>query len=105
MTRYLIHNIYGDADDLIATAPNDVECLPRLWDEEGEENLIQRLVELGISSVSCLPALLYWREEQLILMSDGSEEITPAQWVELRIADIPTPWTWTSIDDALSRLS
>lgn len=86
MTRYLIHNVYGDADDLVATAPADVECVPRLWDGNGEAYLINMLAELGISGVSCLPVLLYWHED--------------AHWAELRVADMPAPWTWAAIDAA-----
>lgn len=84
--KYLIHNIYGDADELIASAPNDIECIPRGWSAEEESLLASRLSSAQLSGVSCLPALLEWLPEY-------------NTWIETRIADISTPWNWSIILD------
>ena len=34
--RYFFHNIYGDANDLIASKPQDVQAIPFGWDEQSE---------------------------------------------------------------------
>lgn len=85
--RYLIHNIYGDCDSLIATAPEDVECVPRGWTAEEEESLRQRLQAAELAGISCLPCLLEWLHDASL-------------WVETRVADLPKPWSWESIGAA-----
>ena len=60
--RYLLHNIYGDADDLIASAPDDVTCVPFGWDAETEAARNALLADLGVAGVSGLPALLVERD-------------------------------------------
>lgn len=87
--RYLIHNIYGDCDFLIATAPEDVECVPRGWTAEEEESLRQRLQAAELAGISCLPCLLEW-------LPDASE------WVETRVANLPMPWGWAAIEESHS---
>ena len=57
--RYLLHNIYGDADDLIASAPDDVISVPFGWDAATEAARNDLLAQLGLSGVSGLPCLLY----------------------------------------------
>jgi hypothetical protein len=56
--RYLLHNIYGDADHLIDTAPDDVTCVPFGWDEATETARNTLLSQLGVGGVSSLPSLL-----------------------------------------------
>ena len=36
--KYFFHNIYGDAQNLIDTAPEDVICIPAGWSPEAETN-------------------------------------------------------------------
>jgi hypothetical protein len=85
--RYLIHNVYGDCDHLIAECPADVECVPRGWTPEEEASLSERLQAAELSGISCLPCLLEW-------VPDISA------WVETRVADLQKPWTWIAIDTA-----
>ena len=56
--RYLLHNIYGDADHLINTAPDDVTCVPFGWDADTEQARNSLLASLGLAGVSQLPCLL-----------------------------------------------
>jgi hypothetical protein len=79
--RYLFHNIYGDANHLIETAPSDVICVPFGWSDEIEKKRNELLATLD-TSVSCLPSL--------IVEKDG-------KWQEIRIEDLPKPWTWETI--------
>lgn len=85
--KYLIHNVYGDCDHLIATAPEGVECVARGWTAEEEAALAQRLAAAELNGVSCLPCLLEWVPQV-------------QRWVETRVADLPLPWTWEAIDAA-----
>lgn len=85
--RYLIHNVYGDCDALIASHPEDVECVPRGWTPEEEAALAERLQAAELSGISCLPCLLEWVP-------------TISAWVETRVADLEQPWTWQDIDAA-----
>jgi len=88
---YLFHNIYGDAAELIVSAPDGVECVPWGPTAEAEAARNVKLAELN-ASISALPALLYWRDEVTI------EDVTiPAHWREIRICDLPQPWTWEQI--------
>lgn len=64
--RYLFHNIYGDADNLIATAPDDVTCVPFGWDEQTESARDVLMQQLGIGGVSCLPSLVVEHEGQWV---------------------------------------
>lgn len=80
--KYLIHNIYGDCDHLIASAPDDVECVPRGWSDAEEAALRERLQAAELAGISCLPCLLEWVGDR---------------WVETRVADLPQPWGWDAI--------
>jgi len=77
-----IHNIYGDAQDLIDSAPEDVVCIPRSWTPEGEAQLAQMMQEQGVAAISCLPCFLFRHNEVVY---------------EIRVADMPKPWDWTAI--------
>ena len=97
---YLIHNIYGDADHLINTKPENVICVPFGWTPEIENNRVELFNSLGISGISCLPALLYYSNgsEKKIIIRDKEVFVTdPPGWKELRILDMPTPWNWDNI--------
>jgi hypothetical protein len=85
----LIHNIYGDADTLVASAPAGVVCIPRSWTPEAEFQLAQMMQEQGVSSISCLPSFLFRHEGGIY---------------EIRVADLPQPWTWEAIFDAKNSL-
>lgn len=100
MTRYLVHNIYGDADALIATAPDDVECVPAGWTPEVERARGELLASLGLAGVSCLPCLLHWREAGTVDDPELGAVDVPGHWAELRVADLPRPWTWGQIEAA-----
>lgn len=84
--RYLFHNIYGDANDLIANAPVDVATIAFGWDEQTENFRNQKLEELNVSGVSVLPALLFFYQDS---------------WHEIRVADMPKPWNWEQIDEQI----
>lgn len=84
--KYFVHNIYGDVNELILSAPNDIECIPRGWTNEEEQILATRLSVAELSGISCLPTLLEWIPEYNI-------------WIETRVADLPQPWDWITILD------
>lgn len=99
--RYLIHNIYGDADDLIATKPEDVTCIPAGWTPEAEAARNELLASLGLDGVSCLPCLLHYVEAQEVDDEESGPVSIPAHWAEVRIADLPKPWAWEAIEAAI----
>jgi hypothetical protein len=105
---YLIHNIYGDADQLINTKPNDVICIPFGWTPEIENNREELFKSLGLSGVSCLPVLLYYSKgyEKKFTIRDKEVFITdPPGWKEFRILDMPTPWDWNNILKCLETIN
>lgn len=99
--RYLFHNVYGDADELIASKPEDVLAVPFGWETEVEEERNRILSELGVG-VSSLPALVYFVEEYMDDFSATEPFLVPAHWQELRISDLPKPWTWEQIEETLA---
>jgi hypothetical protein len=99
--RYLFHNVYGDADELIASKPEDVLAVPFGWETEVEEERNRILNELGVG-VSSLPALVHFVEEYMDTSSASEPFLVPAHWKELRISDLPKPWTWAQIEATLA---
>jgi hypothetical protein len=98
--RYLFHNIYGDADELIASKPDDVVVVPFGWQPEIEEERNRILNELG-TGVSSLPSLLYFVDEYVDIISEPEPFTVPAHWKELRISDLPKPWSWEQIEEVV----
>jgi hypothetical protein len=80
--------VYGDADQLIETRPNDVSTIPFGWDEITENNRIKKLQELN-ASVSCLPSVQFFYDER---------------WLEVRVEDMNKPWTWETIDNEIEKI-
>jgi hypothetical protein len=101
--RYLFHNIYGDAAELIESKPDDVLAVPFGWNTEAEEERNRILSELGVR-VSSLPALVYFVEEHIDNFSAIEPFLVPAHWKELRISDLPKPWSWQQIEAKLIML-
>lgn len=85
--RYLFHNIYGDADELITTKPNDVVCIPFGWSTEIEEERNKKMQEINLV-VSGLPSLCYLENDK---------------YKEFRIDELSKPWTWESIEEAIAQ--
>ena len=94
--RYFFYNIYGDADDLLASKPSDVIPVPFGWDPATEAYRNQLLSELGVV-VSCLPSLIYWVEESTQLDSTGDSIQVPAHWKEFRFELDCKPWSWSQL--------
>lgn len=106
--RYLVHNIYGDADQLIANAPDDVICVPFGWTTDIELNRNRLLANLGLNGVSCLPVVLFLKpaEEITVTTMNNQTEIIniAAHWKEVRVFDMPQPWNWADIDNLQNTL-
>lgn len=105
--RYLFHNIYGDAADLIATAPLDVICVPFGWDEQTEKNRNDLIASLNLPNISTLPSVVFWCPEKTY-PDPFNINVPPrtfsAYWRELPILIIPQPWSWDKIDAAIQKL-
>lgn len=100
---YLFHNVYGDADELIATKPDNVQAVPFGWTDEIEANRNAILAQVNCS-VSTLPALVFEVPEKMVVVGvlvDGVMEDSlarmPAHYEEIRIFDMPKPWNWAAI--------
>jgi len=100
---YLFHNVYGDADELISTKPNDVQAVPFGWTDEIETARNELLNSLGCT-VSCLPSIVFEVPEKMVVVGvlvDGVMEESlarmPAHYEEIRIFDMPKPWNWDDI--------
>jgi hypothetical protein len=105
---YFFYNVYGDAQQLLDTKPNNIIAVPFGWDPATEERRNKILNELQVT-VSCLPCVLYWVEQttQTIIQPidesnrDGPTEIItqtiPAHWKEHRFEQEEKPWSWTQV--------
>lgn len=98
--RYLFYNVYGDANELIASKPDDVIAVAFGWEPEIEQERNRIINELGIG-VSTLPSLIYFVEEYIDIISEPQPVTIPAHWEELRISDLPKPWTWEQIEEVV----
>jgi hypothetical protein len=96
MIKYFFYNIYGDADHLVESAPEDVYCVKYGWDKQTEENRNTIVNQLNVFP-SSLPCLMYYREEKTMTFPDGEEYIDPAGWKEISIYSMEKPWNWQDI--------
>jgi hypothetical protein len=94
--RYFFHNVYGDADELLATKPDDIIAVPFGWDGITEDYRNSLLLQLN-AVVSCLPCVIYWKEETSYTDSDGVTTVIPAHWHEYRFEQEDKPWTWINV--------
>jgi hypothetical protein len=108
MTTYLFHNVYGDADELIATKPNDVVAVPFGWTDEIEANRNAILAQLNCNN-SVLPSVIFHVQEKMIEIGvwvDDHMELTmarlPEHYEEIRVFDMPKPWNWTDINNLIA---
>ena len=102
--KYFFHNIYGDAQSLLDTKPEDVIAIPFGPDAETETNRNNYINDLGISP-SCLPCLVWYKpsyREDTIINDQPSFQTFPAAWTELRFKEIDkSNWNWTYINNLL----
>lgn len=99
--RYLFHNIYGDATELINTKPDDVILVPFGWSPDIENTRNFLLQELNLTGVSCLPSLIFWCPARTITVfnQNGSSVVNiPEKWEEVAVGYLPQPWTWQQIN-------
>lgn len=103
MTIYLFHNIYGDADDLIATKPADCIAVPAGWGEAAETYRNEVIASIsGFDGYSCLPSVVYYQPEYQLTVTDiATQQSTITKlgdrWTEIRVEDMEKPWNWTAI--------
>ncbi len=97
---YLFHNLYNEEADLIASAPENVECIPFGWSEEAENYRNLKLEEIGIG-VSSLPSVIAWRNEYNVEV-EGVTMTVLAHWEEIRLSDIEKEnWNWAYINSII----
>lgn len=89
MKTYLFHNVYGDSDDLIASKPGWVECVPFGWSAEAEEYRNSILLGLNVS-VSGLPSVVSTRDGKNVVL-------------DLRL--VQQPWSWDSIISTIDEMA
>jgi hypothetical protein len=100
---YLFHNVYGDAEGLIANKPEGVQCVPFGWTEEIETTRNELIAQLDCT-VSCLPSLVFLVPEKMVVVGVLVDEVLeeslarlPEHYEELRILDMPKPWSWNTV--------
>jgi hypothetical protein len=108
MTTYLFHNVYGDADELIATKPADVIAVPFGWTEDVEANRNTILAQLSCNT-SVLPSVIFHVQEKMVdigVWVDDHVELSmarlPEHYEEIRVFDMPKPWNWTDINNIIA---
>lgn len=104
---YLFHNIYGDADELIATKPVDCEAVPFGWTPEIEEYRNSLIAQLGCT-VSGLPSVVYYQASYTKTITNTStNEVTVLslgdKWEEILLANMDKPWSWAAIQEEINR--
>jgi hypothetical protein len=104
---YLFHNIYGDADDLIATKPTDCEAIPFGWTPEAEAYRNEKIAQLKCV-VSSLPSVIYFQPEYTLTVNNQTNGETNVYslgncWNEVRVHEMPKPWNWTDIQAEINR--
>jgi hypothetical protein len=103
---YLFHNIYGDAQELIDTSPNNVVPIPFGWVKSVEEYRNLVLNEMN-TSIGELPAVCFWLDQYEYTRFDEEYqkdviETIPAHWETLNIPrHINKPWTWDKINETI----
>ena len=110
MARYLFHNIYGDAQNLIDTLPADVEAIAWGWDVATETAREEKLAELNNPNIPELPCLAYYRNAYSVDQTNPmtNEVLTfnhPADWFGLgfnQINDNEDTWTWEMMEQFIT---
>jgi hypothetical protein len=95
--KYFFHNVYGDAQDLINTVPDDVILIPYGWSEDIEEYRNKVLDSLD-RAVSTLPSVIFWGKDYTTTDSKGVEYFHPAKWEEVRVETLEKPWNWDDVN-------
>lgn len=103
---YLFYNIYGDADELIATKPEDCEDIPFGWTPEAEAYRNAKIAELNCV-VSGLPSVIYFQPAYTltVIYPDGKQDVYNMgnAWTEVMVYNMPKPWNWTEIQAEINR--
>lgn len=114
MQEYFFYNVYSDADELVSSAPDNVECIPFGWTPEIEQAREAKIAQIGLG-VSGLPSYIFWKPQherkidwkvnpetqQIYYLDEPEIEIVPAMYKECRIDTLPKPWSWQAIQDWL----
>ena len=107
---YLFHNVYGDADYLINSASEDIQCVPFGWTPEIEEARNTLINQLNVT-VSALPSVVFQMPEKTmpgLCLVDNEyqpcEQVVPEHWEEIRVMDLPEPKDWTIINQRIQDL-
>ena len=100
---YLFHNVYGDADSLIANKPDNVITVPYGWDKNTEalRNAILDMLDIRING---LPTVVAWRPAYTVYSShpDDPPKIMPAGWQTINLENISRyDWTWQYIQSII----
>lgn len=103
---YLFHNVYGDADALVAAKPSDCESIPFGWTPEVEAYRNAKIAELNCV-VSGLPAVIYFQPAYTltVIYPDGTENIYNEGniWTEVMVYNMNKPWNWDEIQAEINR--
>ena len=92
---YFFHNVYGDVDDLIKTAPSNVIFVPFGWDEETETNRNTILSELN-TTVPSLPCIVIYGTQYIYDPSNNVITIGP-HWHPIVFNHNNKPWSWEQV--------
>lgn len=104
---YLFHNIYGDAQELIASAPSNCQIVPFGWTEEIEETRNAILNQLNVA-VSSLPSVVYFQSAYTLTIVDSTANTTETKnlgncWQAINVQAMNKPWNWTDIQAEIDR--
>lgn len=100
---YLFHNIYGDADNLIANKPDNVITVPFGWDSNTEAMRNTLLNFLNVK-VSGLPSVVAWRPEHTVESPhpDDPPKTIQAGWDVINLEIVPRyEWNWQYIQSII----
>jgi hypothetical protein len=97
---YFFYNVYGDAEELLSTKPENVIAIPFGWSEE-VENYRNEVLNILDANVSTLPSLLFWGTEFTTINLQEQELVHPAKWEEVRVLSLEKPWNWNDINEVI----
>ena len=93
---YFFHNVYGDAQELIDTAPSNVVVVPFGWDEETEIKRNTILSELN-TTVPSLPCIIKYGIQTIYDLSSNPINLEP-QWYAIPFNHNNKPWSWEQMN-------
>lgn len=111
---YLFHNVYGEENWLIETAPENMIAIPFGWTEEAESNRNAVLDDMGLPGITTVPCVVVWNPATKATMTFLDPETEKKKTIEFDRSpfweEIPfgmwdkNEWNWEKINQAIANI-